>query len=95
MYLWDRALRSDLVLSEAARKKFYTIVANDYALGWRVRKEGNQTEVYHAGSVGKFVTMYLPRLEQDVVIAIAYNCPAISDPEWIARDPAEIADSGG
>jgi CubicO group peptidase (beta-lactamase class C family) len=91
MYLWDQALRSDLVLSQTARKKFYTIVANDYALGWRVRQEGNQTEVYHAGSVGKFVTIFLRRLEQDVVIAIAYNCPAISDPEWIARDLAEIA----
>src|SRR6185295_9431037 len=44
MLLWDRALRGTKVLSDAAKKKYYTVGLNNYALGWEVSNASGVTE---------------------------------------------------
>lgn len=71
MLVWDRALRGAKVLSEAAKKKYYEVGKNDYALGWEVKNDNGATEYSHSGHTGKVITYYLRSMDPDLVVALA------------------------
>ncbi len=73
MLLWDRALRGTKVLSDAVKKKYYTVGLNNYACGWEVSNNGGMTEYAHSGHTGKVVTYYQRWIDPDVVVATASN----------------------
>jgi CubicO group peptidase (beta-lactamase class C family) len=73
MWLWDRALRGDKLIGPAQRKKLYEPALDDYALGWFVRKDAIGPFVEHSGGVGTNVTWYRRYLENDLVLALAFN----------------------
>ena len=71
---WDRALRSDVVLGEKARKAMYTPFKNGYAYGWRVEPtERGTTRVHHAGGVAGYGTNIVRYLEENVAIFVLTN----------------------
>lgn len=73
MFLWDRALRDDKVLSGASKTKFFTPVKEGYALGWYVGQDEGATRIEHGGDT-RNTTCYFGRwIEPDVVVAIAYT----------------------
>lgn len=73
MFLWDRALRDDKVLSSTAKTKFFTPAKEGYALGWYVGQDAGATRIEHGGDT-RNTTCYFGRwLEPDVVVAIAYT----------------------
>ncbi|HYC76923.1 MAG TPA: serine hydrolase domain-containing protein [Planctomycetota bacterium] len=73
MYLWDRALRGDAILSERAKAELYAVGLKDYALGWNVRRTSDGVRAEHGGGVRGVVTHYLRLLDQDVVVALALS----------------------
>lgn len=73
MFLWDRALRGDKVLSSASKTKFFTPIKEGYALGWYVGQDEGATRIEHGGDT-RNTTCYFGRwIEPDVVVAIAYT----------------------
>ena len=73
MYLWDRALRGDKVLSSPAKTKYFTPAKEGYALGWYVGQDAGATRIEHGGDT-RNTTCYFGRwIEPDVVVAIAYT----------------------
>jgi CubicO group peptidase (beta-lactamase class C family) len=94
MFVWDRALRGDAVLSKAAKDELYKTGLEDYSLGWWVKKENGRTKTYHSGGVGHIVTYYLRWLEDDIVVAIAWNCLPKAPPEVVANNLSVVARIG-
>lgn len=96
MLAWDRALRGTKVLSEAAKKKYYEVGKNEYALGWEVKKNGGAIEYSHSGHTGKVVTFFLRWVDPDVVVALALNEePPQEHPSLTAAALAAIARNAG
>lgn len=99
MLAWDRALRGKKVLSEAAKKKYYAVGLNDYALGWNVKNVQGATVYSHSGRTGLVVTYYLRCVDPDVVVALAQNeepavHPEVTALELLARARAGAAPRG-
>ncbi len=95
MFLWDRALRGEKILSKAAREEYYRVGLKDYALGWEVRKSDLGDRVEHSGGVLGVVTYYLRLLEKDVVVAIACSYSPKDHPGTLAEGLARKAIAGG
>jgi len=91
MLKWDRALRGSKVLSEAAKKKYYEVGQNGYALGWFVSHSSGAEEYSHSGKTGKVVTYYLRWMTPDVVVALACNEEPAVRPDITAKELATIA----
>jgi len=73
MFLWDRALRSDEILSDAAKRKMFTPALEGYAFGWYVGPDERGTRIEHGGDT-RATTAYFGRwVEEDIVVAIAYT----------------------
>ena len=94
MFLWDRALREDKLLSKAAKKELYTPVLQGYALGWYVGDDVKGRRVEHGGDT-RATTCYSGRwLEEDLVVAIAYTYKPAVDKFTTGRALAQIVRSG-
>lgn len=84
MLAWDRALRTDKVLGEKARKAYYEPALESYACGWHVgTSPSGGTSVSHSGGVQGFRCMYTRHLQDDVVIAVCTN--DVGNPQQIAQ----------
>jgi CubicO group peptidase (beta-lactamase class C family) len=74
LFRWDRALRTEGLLTEASRAVLFTPALNDYALGWRIdRDAGGRRRASHGGAVNGFVSHFMRGLEQDLVVAVLTN----------------------
>lgn len=91
MLAWDRALRGTKVLSEAAKREFYTVGLNDYALGWELQSWAGKTAYTHSGRTGEVVTFYFRSIDPDVVVVVAFNEePPPIHPGTLARELADL-----
>lgn len=75
MYLWDRALYTDKLLSEDLKKVMYTPVLHDYAFGWHVEKpkldDGSEIDtIGHTGGINGFnsIILRVPAKKEVVVL---------------------------
>lgn len=58
LYRWHLALHTDAVLSAEAKKKFFTVVRQNYAYGWEVHNvEGGGTLIKHGGTTPGFESL--------------------------------------
>jgi CubicO group peptidase (beta-lactamase class C family) len=81
MYKWHQALLGDKILSEAAKKKYYTrhIEEGDgngtyYGYGWAIFPTPRNTDlITHNGGNGIFFADFLRYLEEDITIMIMTN----------------------
>jgi CubicO group peptidase (beta-lactamase class C family) len=74
MYKWDRALRSDKVLSAPAREKLFKSSKSGYSFGLYVEKTPRGTTcVEHGGTTRGYSSEYCRFLEEDAVIVILSN----------------------
>jgi hypothetical protein len=94
MFLWERALRGDKVLSKAAKQKMFTPVLEGYGLGWYIGPDVRSTRIEHGGDT-RATTSYFGRwIEEDIVVVIAYTYkPAVYKFDT-GRALAEIARKG-
>ena len=91
---WDRALRGKKLLSEEAKKKLFAPGANDYALGWFVKKEGDRTAASHTGAVGEIKTGLWRGLDEDIVCAVAFNMTPLTYSTKICEELADVVRRG-
>jgi CubicO group peptidase (beta-lactamase class C family) len=75
MYLWDRALRGEGILSAAAKRKIFTPYNNDYGYGWDVVKTDRGTTRYaHDGGSSLGLSAHFARfVEEDGAFILASN----------------------
>jgi CubicO group peptidase (beta-lactamase class C family) len=74
LWKWDRALRGDKVLGEAAKAKLYAPGLAGYACGWQVETTPRgTTKVSHGGGVRGYGCTYARWLEEDVMVAVLSN----------------------
>ncbi|MEM7165956.1 MAG: serine hydrolase domain-containing protein [Planctomycetota bacterium] len=73
LYFWHRALSGKKFLNKQAKKAFYQVGLQSYALGWRVTKQKGDTIYSHGGDVGNTTMYYFRSSKHDVVIALAYG----------------------
>ncbi|MHC4957047.1 MAG: serine hydrolase domain-containing protein [Planctomycetota bacterium] len=74
MWLWDRALRGDKILDDAAKADFYKPALEGYAAGWKVDTTWTgTTKVHHSGGVHGYACNYVRHLEDDLVIVVLSN----------------------
>ena len=93
MLAWDEALRSDKLLSKAAKAQYYAVGLENYALGWEVTKGAGGLRAAHSGHTGNLVTYYLRLLDERVVIAIAYSYEPKTHPSITVEELLRIARS--
>jgi CubicO group peptidase (beta-lactamase class C family) len=51
LFVWDRALASDAVLSRASKERLFAPRLNDYACGWMVNTKDGKTSHWHNGAL--------------------------------------------
>lgn len=73
LYLWDRALYSNKLLSEDSKKLMFTPAKNNYGLGWEVRESGGRKMISHSGSIDGYLTNYMRFPDEDVCIIFLSN----------------------
>lgn len=74
LHAWDRALRTDRVLGEEAKKRLHTPALAGYACGWKIEAtERGTTKVHHAGGVRGYACQVARWLEDDAFVAVLSN----------------------
>lgn len=72
MLAWDKALRGNTILDEAAKAELYKVVRDGYALGWFVDQDATGAIYRHGGATGQFnVTNYVRGATSQVVVCVA------------------------
>ena len=86
---WDRALRGNAVLGDAAKAKYYAPGLGGYACGWQVEQTARgTTKVSHSGGVRGFACQYARWLEEDVVVVVLSN--GLSDVHGVAVAASDL-----
>jgi CubicO group peptidase (beta-lactamase class C family) len=79
LYLWDRALYTDKLLSAELKKQLFTPVLRDYGFGWSIQKaklDDTKTEVAtvgHTGGIHGFNTVLLRVPEKKELVVLLDN----------------------
>ncbi len=74
LLLWDRALRTDVLLNKGQRTKLFTPAEGGYACGWKIGPTaGGQVRASHSGSVKGFGVWLTHYRADDAMIAIWTN----------------------
>ncbi len=98
MYVWDRALNSNLILNEASRKAMFnpwTATGQDFAYGygWEIGNMAGRSSQTHAGTIFGFGS-FIARFPQDDATIIVLSNGLQMSPRRIAGELAQILFSG-
>ena len=93
LFLWDRALETQTLLSEDLKKIMFTPVLNNFAYGWilQERKVGDETvkTVFHGGGINGFNTLIV-RFPHEGHLVVLLNNTGGTDLNGIAGGIAEL-----
>ncbi len=79
LYLWDRALYTEKLISEASKKEYFKPFLRNYALGWTISyiREGESTDSVltyaHGGGINGFNTLIVRMPGQQHLIVLLNN----------------------
>ncbi|MCB2230423.1 serine hydrolase [bacterium] len=73
LYLWDRALTTDRILSEASKKKMFTPVKNEYGYGWGITTAVDHPVIQHTGGIDGYSSILQRFYEDDACIVVLTN----------------------
>jgi CubicO group peptidase (beta-lactamase class C family) len=76
LFLWDRALYTDKLLSKASRDKMFTPYKDNYGYGWFIEQRDGRNVISHMGAINGFLTN-IDRFVDDTVVVINllnYEC---------------------
>lgn len=73
LYLWDRALYGNSILSETSKKEMFTPVMANYGYGWAIRKVFGKTEYSHNGKTNGFLSLISRFPDDDACIIVLSN----------------------
>ena len=89
MYIWDRALYTDKLLSESSLNEMFTPFKDDYGYGWYISDVLDRKCIRHSGGIEGFTANISRYVNDDVCIVLLSNFEhtSISD---ISKDLAAI-----
>jgi len=75
MYLWDRALRTEKILSDKSKRKIFTPYVNEYGYGWDVvtTPRGTTKHAHNGGSSLGLSAEFQRYVEEDGALILASN----------------------
>jgi len=73
LYLWDRGLYTEKLVSHATLEKILTPHARGYGYGWFVREELGRKLIEHRGGLNGFLSMIQRFVDDDVVVITLFN----------------------
>jgi CubicO group peptidase (beta-lactamase class C family) len=73
LYLWDRALYTERLVSHAALEKIFTPYERGYGYGWFIREELGRKLIEHRGGLNGFLSMIQRFVDDDVVVITLFN----------------------
>ncbi len=73
MYLWDRSLYADKVLTKASRDEMFTPVKNDYGYGVMTGPMFKHKQIGHGGGINGFSTHIARFPDDDAVVIVLSN----------------------
>lgn len=85
LYIWDRALYTEKILSSKSLEQMFTPFKDNYAYGWNVRELFDHKIIWHGGGINGFVTYFARFPEDDACIIALCNLEG-SQMRKISRD---------
>lgn len=73
LYIWDRALYTERILSKDSLEKMFTPFKSNYAYGWSVRDLFDRKLIGHSGGINGFVTNIARFPDEDACIIVLSN----------------------
>ena len=73
LYLWDRALYSDVLLNPATLQKAYTPFKSKYGYGWFIDSSYSRLNVFHGGGTPGFRSHFQRFVQDDICIILLSN----------------------
>lgn len=89
LYLWDRALYTDKLVSQESLKKMFTPFKGHYGYGWVIDKIFSHKRLSHSGGINGFSTNISRYPDDDACIIVLSNLETASVRK-ISRDLAAI-----
>jgi CubicO group peptidase (beta-lactamase class C family) len=89
MYLWDRALNTEKLLSKALIDSMYTPVMKSYGYAWGIHEKNGRTTYEHGGGIFGFSTYILRIPGDDLFITVLCNSDGVKSSK-VASDIAAI-----
>jgi len=92
MLIWDQALYTERVLSDASLRKMFTPHNEDYGYGWSISDRFNRRRIAHGGGIDGFSTTINRFVDDSVCIAVLGNNAAAPIREIAASLAAIVFD---
>ena len=73
MYIWDRALYTDKLLSENSLNEMFTPFEDDYGYGWYISDIHNRKCIRHSGGIEGFTANISRYVNDDVCVVVLSN----------------------
>ncbi len=73
LYLWDRALYTEKILTEDSKKKLFTPYISSYGYGWRISGSNGRKTISHTGGINGFSSILVRYVDDDAFIVILCN----------------------
>ncbi|MBO8155541.1 MAG: beta-lactamase family protein [Bacillaceae bacterium] len=74
LYLWDRALYSEKLVSKESIKTMFTPNLANYGCGWAVQEAGNMGRLAcHFGDINGFTNDFLRYIDRDITVIVLSN----------------------
>jgi len=73
LYLWDRALYTEKLVSKSSLNKMFTPFKGDYGYGWFIIKQFNRKLITHGGMVNGFYGYISRYIDDEVCIIVLSN----------------------
>ena len=73
LYLWDRALYTEKLVSKNTLEKMFTPFKENYAYGWSITELFNRKRISHSGGINGFAANISRYVDDDVCIIVLSN----------------------
>ena len=73
LYLWDRALYTEKLLSKSSLDKIFTPFKGNYGYGWSIRPQSGHKRISHGGGINGFSTTISRYVDDDICIIVLSN----------------------
>ena len=73
LYIWDRALYTDKLISKKSLETMFSIVNDNYAFGWGVIDVFNHKMIVHSGEINGFTSNISRFTNEDICVIILSN----------------------
>ena len=73
LFKWDRALYTEMLLTQGSLEKMFTPFKSDYGYGWDIREVDGKKVISHGGGVNGFLTKITRFVDDDMLVVVLCN----------------------